>query len=252
MRFARVDITGSTDPVSQVADSIGRVVPELRCGGIALVDSPGAPNAYASQRDLDVALRATISIINRGRSAGERITLALFPTPTVDYFARCANDRACKPHLIAIARNVLGAAPGRIAFRRAGGWLFTRFMLAGFAAHRALEQLGVDAFEAYPYLAFAMWKKSSELLPPKSVHRAALSARQKIVARLTHECALRTEVPQTLDQADAAVLAITARLSARDDERTMFFASSAHGRFMLALRTRDRVFLDRGGAIDRA
>ena len=227
-------------------------MPELCRGAIALVDSPRAPNAFAGQRDLDVALRATIATINRARSAGDRVTLALFPTPAFEYFARCASDRACKPHLIAIAREVLGAAPGRTVLRRAGGWLFTRFMLAGFAAHRALEQIGVDAFEAYPYLAFALWKKRSELLPPKSAHRAALIARQKIIARLARQCALDTEVPQTLDYADAAVLAITARLSARDDGSAMLFESPAHGRFMLALEAGDRLALDSEGVIVRA
>jgi hypothetical protein len=255
MRFARVDIRPrSSHTVSQIADRIRHAVPELRRGAIALVDSPRTPNAYASQRDLDIALRVAIAAINRSRSAAERITLALFPTQPREYFVRCVNDRNCKPHLIDIARQVLGVArkPAAVSPQRGGGWIFTRFMLAGFAAHRALERLGVDTFEAYPYLAFATWKNKRELLPPKSAHGAALIARQKIFERLARECRLGTEIPRTLDHADAAILAITARLSACDRGSTLLFESAEHGRFVLALHQRDRAAWDRASALHRA
>ena len=255
MRFARVDIRPrSGDPVSQIADRLHRAAPELGEGAIALVDSPRAPNAYAGQRDLDIALRAAIAAINRSRSAAERVTLALFPTPPREYFVRCVNDRNCKPHLVDIARHVLGVAhkPAAVSPRRGGGWIFTRFMLAGFAAHRALQQLGVDTFEAYPYLAFATWKNKRELLPPKSAHGVALIARQKILARLARECGLSMEIPRTLDHADAAILAITARLSARDRGSTLLFESAEHGRFLLALCPRDGAAWDRASALHRA
>ena len=38
------------------------------------------------------------------------------------------------------------------AVRRRAAATFTRFMLAGFATYRALERLGVPAFESYPDL----------------------------------------------------------------------------------------------------
>ncbi|HTR60274.1 MAG TPA: DUF429 domain-containing protein [Candidatus Binataceae bacterium] len=253
LRFARVNIrSNSSDPVSEIAESVQRAAPELGRGALALVDSPRAPNASPTQRDIDVALRATIASVNRKRNLADRITLSLFPTPPPEYFARCINDRSCKPHLISIARKVLGIPPGPTGSRpRSGGWIFTRFMIAGFAAHLALERLGVDAFEGYPYLAFAMWKQKGEVLPPKSAHRAALIARQKIVARLARECGLAADIPRTLDHADAAVLAITARLSARHGG-TLFFASPEQGRFLLALDSRERTAVEEASVLDRA
>ena len=125
-------------------------------------------------------------------------------------------------------------------------------MLAGFAAHRALEQLGADAFEAYPYLAFAMWKKKGELLPAKSRPRLALAARQTIVARLAREARLRIGVPHTIDQADAAVMAITGRLSARDNRGTLLFHSMHHGRFVVAVSPRDSAAVGLKTVLDRA
>lgn len=253
LRFARVDLRPSgRDPVNDIAEGICRAAPEIGRGAIALVDSPGVPNTCPAQRDIDVALRATIASMNRKRGLADRITLSLFPTPAPEYFARCINDRSCKPHLISIARKVLGLTPKPTGSRpRTGGWIFTRFMLAGFAAHLALERLGVDAFEAYPYLAFAMWKKKREALPPKSVHRAALIARQKIIARLARECDLTTGIPQTLDHADAAVLGITARLSARHGG-ALAFESAEQGRFLLALDSRARAAIEDAGVLDRA
>jgi hypothetical protein len=79
----------------------------------------------------------------------------MFPTPRYEYFARCARDPRCKPHLKAIAAELFGALAGRRpvdgdARERApsGGAIFTRFMLAGFATYCALERLGVPAFES--------------------------------------------------------------------------------------------------------
>jgi len=124
---------------------------------------------------------------------------------------------------------------------RGRGWLFTRFMLAGFATHRALEQLGVDTFESYPYLVFSLWKAASERLPPKSDRRAASKARRAILARLTRSCRLTAPVAKSLDEADAAVLAVTAHLSATGRGGALTFHSQVHGRFLLALSTRDLV-----------
>jgi hypothetical protein len=166
------------------------------------------------------------------REPASRIKFALFPTPPIDYFVRCVNEANPKPHLAHIAREVLNIRPEALRVqRRGGGWLFTRFMLAGFAAHRALEQLGVNTLEAYPYLAFALWKKADESLPPKSAGRAALKARAAILARLASKGGIWPPIPRSLDQADAAALAITAQFPAV----AAMFKSPAHGRFLLAL-----------------
>src|SRR5262249_8376710 len=145
----------------------------------------------------------------------------------------------CKPHLIRIARELRLADMGTKSVPSGRGWLFTRFMLAGFATHRALQQLGVDTFESYPYLVFSLWKKASEQLPPKFERRAASKARQAILARLTRSCGLTAPVAKSLDEADAAVLAVTAHLSATGRGGALTFHSQMHGRFLLALSARD-------------
>ena len=229
-------------PIAQIVERISESFPELGPGAVALVDSPCAPCVSGSesrQRDLDLMLRRALAAINRARSPAEYVRLSLFPTPAADYFARCASAATCKPHLIRIARELRLTARGTMSVPRGRGWLFTRFMLAGFATHRALQQLGVDTFESYPYLVFALWKGASERLPPKSDRRAASNARRAILARLTRSCRLTAPVAKSLDEADAAVLAVTAHLSANGRGGALAFDSHMHGRFLLALSTRD-------------
>ena len=184
-------------------------------------------------------LRRAVAAINRARSPAEYVRLSLFPTPAANYFARCAGAATCKPHLIRIARELRLTDKGTTSAPRGRGWLFTRFMLAGFATHRALDQLGVDTFESYPYLVFSLWKGVSERLPPKSDRRAASKARQAILARLTRSCGLTAPVAKSLDEADAAVLAVTAHLSASGRGGALTFYSHRHGRFLLALSAHD-------------
>ncbi len=162
----------------------------------------------------------------------------MFPTPRFDYFARCARDPRCKPHLRAIAAELFDqllddggdardSSPG-------GGGTFTRFMLAGFATYRALERLGVPACESYPDLQLRLSSPSTRL-PPKRRHAEALAVRRRIVASLAAQLGLRdTPVPANLDQADAAALALAAAASARSG--TLWVVSNpCEGRFMLAL-----------------
>jgi len=110
-------------------------------------------------------------------------------------------------------------------------------MLAGFAAHRALAHLGVDTFESYPHLVFSLWKTGREVLPPKSQRKTALTARQSILTRLAADRGIDLPSPKFLDEADAAVLAITARLS--EGGTALVFQSGTHGRFLLPLKARD-------------
>src|SRR5215472_132449 len=243
LRLARVPIFPATRyPIARIAENIAERFPELGPGAVALVDSPRAPCVARSdsrQRDLDLMLRLAVAAVNRTRSPAQHVRLSLFPTPAADYLARCASAAACKPHLVCIARELRLTDKGTKSVPPGRGWLFTRFMLAGFATHRALEQLGVDTFESYPYLAFSLWKSGSERLPPKSDRRAASQARRAILARLTRGCRLAAPVAKSLDEADAAVLAITAHLSATGHGGALTFHSQVHGRFLLALSTRD-------------
>jgi hypothetical protein len=93
-------------------------------------------------------------------------------------------------------------------------------MLTGFAAYRAIAGIGVEIYEAYPDLAFRIWGRGVEI-PPKSAGRSALEARVRINRRLAEEVGCEGEVRlATLDEADAAVLALS---------------EAAEGRFALAI-----------------
>ncbi len=92
-------------------------------------------------------------------------------------------------------------------------------MLAGFAVFPALERLGVGAFEAYPDLQMRLWSDGGEL-PPKRNRAEAIRVRRRICARLARIVGVRPfEAPRTLDQADAAVLALSAAASADPPNR---------------------------------
>jgi hypothetical protein len=168
----------------------------------------------------------------------------MFPTPRYDYFARCARDPRCKPHLKAIAAELFGVLAGRRSVdgdargrAPSGGAIFTRFMLAGFATYCALERLGVPAFESYPDLQLRLSYPSAKL-PPKSRHAEALAARRRIVAELAARFKLRdAPVPANLDQADAAALALAATSCARRGALWVV-SDPCEGRFMLALDAR--------------
>jgi len=228
-------------------------VGSLRPGAIALVDSPRWPcdldwsrgahlrDPTVKGRELDAILRRLFrALMAEASSGGKAAGLSMFPTPRYSYFARCAADSRCKPHLRAVASEMFGellpigvwpaSAPG-------GGAIFTRFMLIGFATYRALERLGVAAFESYPDLQFRLCSPLSPL-PPKGRHAEAIAARRRIVARLAAENRIRAmPSPATLDQADAAVLALAA---ARAEKRGAMAVVSnpCEGQFMIALDRR--------------
>src|SRR5260370_19637568 len=136
----------------------------------------------------------------------------MFPTPRFEYFARCSASPACKPHLRALARELFADTFDGHGRREAarGGAIFARFMLSGFAAYRALERIGAAAYECYPDLQFRLWAQGTEL-PPKGDHRNALTVRTRINARIARNLGLRGAARiATLDQADAAILALRA------------------------------------------
>jgi hypothetical protein len=190
---------------------------------IALIDSPRWPSDldcrpsvvsprqgdYAGGRRIDSRLR---EFTRHLRETGEiDLRLSLFPTPRLAYFRRCIEDRSCKPHLRALGREFFGCAEPRVAAAGPrGGAIFTRFMLTGFAAFRALEAIGVTAFEAYPDLQFRLWREGHPLAP-KSRRRQALADRVSIDSKIAAEAEIGgSDQLRSLDQADAAILALTA------------------------------------------
>jgi Protein of unknown function (DUF429) len=255
LRFARIDLCQfSSDAIESVARAIARTMPGLGRDAIVLIDSPCNPRGWNRRsgkaispvpraRAIDATLREIVKAIGRKRGPADGVRLSMFPTPEAEYFIRCAADPRCPPHLAAFAREILEIEipVTRPAAHLGGvGRLFTRFMLSGFAAFRALERVGASAFESYPYLSFALHKTDDERLPPKSATGDALAQRRRIIARLAREAEI-AEVPpiETLDQADAAVLALTAAIGAA---RGALYSIQApgEGRFLLPVRCRDR------------
>jgi hypothetical protein len=259
--FKRVALDGLNGTAcGALARRIKDAAPELDERATALVDSPRWPrdldwsrgtlkrDPAPRGREVDAVLRQIFRTLvampaDKGVLAVKvRMRgLSMFPTPRYDYFARCARDPRCKPHLSAIAAELFGAFLNDDGDARglapSGGAIFTRFMLAGFATYRALERLGVQGFESYPDLQLRLSSPSTEL-PPKGRRAEALAARRRIVASLAARLRLHdTLVPANLDQADAATLALAAAVAARSG--TLWVISNpCEGRFMLALDAR--------------
>jgi hypothetical protein len=273
LAFKRVALNGLNGTAcGALAQRIKDAAPELDERATALVDSPRWPrdldwsrgthkrDPAPRGREVDAVLRQifrTLVAVPAGKAvpADKGVPavkvrmrgLSMFPTPRYDYFARCARDLRCKPHLSAIAAELFGALLNDDGDARglapSGGAIFTRFMLAGFATYRALELLGVEALESYPYLQLRL--SPSTALPPKKQRAKALAVRRDIVASLAARLRLRdTPVPANLDQADAATLALAAAVAARSG--TLWVISNpCEGRFMLALDARQARHLER-------
>lgn len=258
--FKRVALGGLDERACDtLANRINGVAPGLDTAAITLIDSPRWPRDLDCSRgthkrdpaprgrEIDVILRRIFRTLMAASDGKARIPgLAMFPTPRYDYFARCARDPRCKPHLKAIAVELFGPLLDDDGDAREpapnGGAIFTRFMLAGFAIYRALERFGVLAFESYPYLQLRLSSPSRDVppedLPPKRRRAEALAARRRIVASFAAELGLHdAPVAANLDQADAAVLALAAASSARSG--TLWVVNNpCEGRFMLALDSR--------------
>jgi len=159
----------------------------------------------------------------------------MFPTPRLYEFESFIADPRCKPHLIAVAHRVFGKprrADKLTALPR--GRLFTRFMLAGFATHLALDALGARSYEGYPYLAFSLWKAPHRELPPKS-DRTALQVRIAILRRLARTLNVAIDSTATLDEADAASLVLSAALCARSSGIALAISDPGEGQFFVAM-----------------
>lgn len=190
-------------------------------------------------RAIDRALQGLVKALREGGAT--QLKLAMFPTPRLAYFAAQVAASSCKPHLRAFGRELfnLGATvPGPPA-----GGTFTRFMLAGFAAYGALARRQVTRYEGFPDLQFRLWRHGRESAndepwPSKmggASRAAALAARRRMVAAV----AARLDVGgagavSTLDQADAAILALSV-MAARSVDCGVVVEHPAEGRFWLTL-----------------
>jgi len=219
-------------------------------GAIAIIDSPRWPvdldwsQSGVVRRADDVTGRAIDrslqGLVKELRGAGaSKLKLSMFPTPRLDYFARQIAAPGCKPHLRAFGRELFG--PGGTDPGPPNGGTFTRFMLAGFAAYQALAIRRVTRYEGFPDLQFRLWS-GDEPLPSKmkkgmrqADRAAALAARQRLVAEL----AARLDVGgaaavSTLDQADAAILALSL-IAAESEDCGLVVEDPAEGRFWLTI-----------------
>jgi hypothetical protein len=254
------DFVGRPRAIGTIAHRLRAAAPALT-GAIAIVDSPAwpadldlsKPGVTARDgnpregREIDRVLRVLVAELRgTGTYPGLR-PLGLFPTPGFDYFARRIMHDACKQHLRAIGRELFGPALEAGPTQLTGG-TFTRFMIAGFAAHRALTMIGAAVYEGYPDLQFRLWC-TTPYLPPKKGRKeksgetritaaAAFAARIRILERMAREAAFEScgEV-KTLDAADAAILALSAAL-ARDRGAVEMISVPAEGRFLVSLPVR--------------
>jgi len=178
-------------------------------------------------RAIDQALQRRVKA---SREAGASwIKLSLFPTPRVDYFLRQIAVRDCKPHLRSFGCELFN--PGNGDPGPPNGGNFTRFMLAGFAAYRALDHLGITTYEGYPYLQFRLW--SDQPLPPKKT-RIAMDVRKRILLDVSKRAEVELPAIDTLDQADAAILALSA-FAVSSGACGWVVEHPAEGRFWLTL-----------------
>jgi hypothetical protein len=248
LAYHRVPLDGIRRPVAEsIAHRIAAAVGLDLRGSVALVDSPRAPRDVDCSRGkmvqrmeppqarvIDASLRALL----RSTFNGTMRPLSMFPPPPASYFAECVANTGCKPHLRAIAEELLASVIDIPRATRTGsiaGGTFTRFMLAGFAVFPALEQLGIRAFESYPDLQMRLWSDAVQL-PPKRLRGEALRVRRNICAQLAAIIKVTNfEAPKTLDEADAAVLALSAAASA-STESLIELHCRPEGRFAVAFK----------------
>jgi hypothetical protein len=248
LRFHRIGLAGIDDaPLEILRERLRECCPDANPGWLALVDSPRWPrdlnysgpaltrrNPIPRARMLDSALRQML----RASADHAAMRLAMFPTPVLAYFSRCACIPNCKPHLRSIYHALFTTSANSarehgtgVESLSGGGGNFTRFMLAGFLVFRAWEALGVSALEAYPDLQFRLCAGRSLL--PKRAGKAALAQRVAINLDLRKIAGIkRSSLPANLDQADAEVLASSA-IAAGVKGSLAALEHPAEGRFLL-------------------
>jgi hypothetical protein len=186
---------------------------------------------------IDRELQALVKTL---RAAGaNELMLSMFPTPPLDYFSRQIAARSCKPHLRAFGQELFGRGgldPGSPI-----GGTFTRFMLTGFATYHALGLQRITCYEGYPDLQFRLWSRG-EPLPSKMRKKMtkadrprALAVRQRLVAELAERLGIGgAAAVTTLDQADAAILALSVK-AAESVDCGLVVEHQVEGRFWVTL-----------------
>jgi hypothetical protein len=223
-------------------------VPELR-SAIVLVDSPRWPSDLDwskpgvaatgdSQhgREIDVGLRALVSSLYVAGANSTLTTLSMFPTPPMRYFGAHLNSANCKPHLRRFGQELFGQALNH-NYGPASGGIFTRFMIAGFAAYRALGAIGAEAYECYPDLQFRLWCHRHRLVSKKQGRTAALASRIRVLSAVAHRLGHSVNglrKIRRLDEADAAILALSIS-AAQQYGAIVILENPREGRFMVAL-----------------
>ena len=236
--------------LAEIAQRIADTLAQQGGRAVALIDSPRWPrdldlsaapelrfrNPIPNARHIDRVLRPLLRRIAGEKPLNGAERLSMFPTPPSGYFLRCIEHPRCPPHLRAIGLEMFGAGRANSSIDPqsvSGGAIFTRFMIAGFAAYRAIERLPIEAYESYPDLLFRL-AETDTALAPKSRRRAALANRNGIVARMAARSGITAAPPATLDQADAAILALSAAAS-MSDGAIVTIGNRAEGRFLLPL-----------------
>jgi hypothetical protein len=271
LNLSRVDLRGihaSRDApgsaIGELARRIAKTAPQLNRGAVAIIDSPRWPRdldwseaainenprpgaSRITGREIDASLQ---NIVRRLRAAGATaLKLSMFPTPKMAYFAGQLHAPSCKSHLLALGRELFPSVSGSTASPVGGS--FTRFMLSGFAAYRALTACGVTCYEGYPDLQFRLWlldrdPESVANLPSKmgKVSRAvALDARRRVATALATRLRIRgAKEIRTLDQADAAVMALSGAATRRE-ACGLLLAHPSEGSFWLTIPARVSLIL---------
>jgi hypothetical protein len=277
LKLTRVPIAGidlKPDPLVALGERLSEALAASDVPIIALIDSPRWPSdcdcresslhllrrGHAGGRHIDMRLRTIVRSLAAASVGDSALRISLFPTPRHDYFLRCISDLACKPHLRALGRQLFNSdLPLQSNNGPRGGAIFTRFMLIGFAAYRALDEIGITAFEAYPDLQFRLWRDDHPLAP-KSAGRIALANRSQILATVAaaFKRATPKQIPEqiarlitTMDQADAAILAVSAR-AALDHGAIACIDEPEEGCFALPLQSRQAASLGLMEAIGHA
>jgi hypothetical protein len=255
LRVAAVDLRElQSEVVPAIAAALRERAPEVCDCAHVIIDSPRFParrrcGGHPCGRAIDATLRELVRGVNARRNSDPSVSFSLYPTPDISYFEDRSIYDSRKPYLLSIAREVLGLDPRPGRGRHGGGRLFTRFMLVGFAVYQAAQSLGLDAVEGFPHLAFAMWLEAGETLPPKRYPPRAFDARRAIMERLASSRGMRIQWDESrpmrrrIDEADAAVLALTAAIG-RESGGLYRVGAAGEGRFLLPVSRRDRTAAD--------
>jgi hypothetical protein len=185
-------------------------------------------------RGIDVGLRALVRMLRKLDANSPLTTSSMFPTPPMRYFGAHLNTATCKPHLRMLGQELFGQALNH-DYGAASGGIFTRFMIAGFAAYRALEAIGAEVYEGYPDLQFRLWRRRHRLFSKQKGRTSALASRIRVLSALARRLDVSgSRQVQRLDEADAAILALSI-LAARQYGAIFILENPYEGRFMVAL-----------------